>query len=338
MQNLYVHDRRARPTLRVLKDDLQSGWSQATAKRALAEDRLEDLCPLAELPHPLILKASEWFGSDPAGDNYHQSIRCAAALGLLEVQSGQWRGAVWEDPDGRVRWLVAAGLAKGEHEDGDDFYVQLERRFGSNRQEVLLPTDADYRLLKLESANALIRSWELGLQEQVAIALADIAVGGATVLEVQHPTKDTLLATVEVELGIEAGNGYSYEAFLLTVDIEASYRSSNLAWTMTLRLLTCIYPPAQEWDRFGDTLSMMAEVGHAAHQAEVLDELTRRGELCRSAPGTVSHWTHKQNLAENSVKGKAVRAMCGVFFVPYQDHEKLPQCPECAEVRSLMPT
>ncbi len=338
MQNHYVHSRRARPTLRVLREDLQDGWSQAAARRALTEGRVEDLCPLSELPHPLILKASEWFGSDPAEDNYHQLIQCATALALLEIRSGQWRGAVWTDPDSGVRWLVAAGLAKGGHEDGDDFYARLKRIFDANREQVLLPTGDDHQLLKLESANALIRSWELQLQGQMVLALAAIASGGATRLEVQHPTKGSLLATVEVVLAVEPGDGYSVEAFVVTIDLEKPYRGSDLAWTMTLRVLTCIYPPAQEWDRFGDTMSMMAEIGYAARRAEVLTELTDRGELCQSLPGAVSHWTHRKDLAESSVEGRAVRAMCGAFFVPYQDHDALPQCPECAEVRRLMPT
>src|SRR5581483_11304781 len=63
--NRVVHDRRARPTTRVLRDNLSSGWTDVTARRALTSDRLEVLCPLAELPHPLIEEACGQFGSDP---------------------------------------------------------------------------------------------------------------------------------------------------------------------------------------------------------------------------------------------------------------------------------
>lgn len=158
-----MHDRRARPTLRLLADDLVDGWSEARPKRALAAGRLDELCPLAELPHPLIAKARGMFGSDPEGDTYHQTIACAARLGFLEVRAGQWRGAIWTDPDNGVRWLVASGLARGEHTDDDDFYVQLAQVLETGREETLLPDDRDRRLLKLETANSLVRAWELSL-------------------------------------------------------------------------------------------------------------------------------------------------------------------------------
>lgn len=338
MQNRDVHDRRARPTLRVLNDDLTTGWDDASARRALADGRLETLCPVAELRHPLIAKSREWFGSDPAGDSYHQPIACAANLGLFEVRAGQWRGAIWTDQDSGVRWLVAAGLAKGNHADTDDFYVQLARIFEAERQAMFLPTAEDQRLLKLETANALIHAWELSLQQNVADLLAEIAsAGGRRRMTVEHPIHAQLLATVDIEMAVESGDGYAAEVFVVEVDVERPFRGRNLTWTMMTRILTCIYPPAQDWDRSGATMSAMAEMGHAARQAQNLGQLTARGELSRSVPGTVSHWAHRKNLAQSTVDGHAVRAMCGVYFVPFQDHEALPVCPECAEVRELMP-
>jgi Protein of unknown function (DUF3039) len=321
----------------VLRDDLLNGWTDAAPTRARATGRPEELCPLAELPHPLITKARGMFGSDPDGDSYHQMISCAAPLGLMEVRTGQWRGAVWTDPDTGVRWLVAAGLAKGEHEDNDDFYVELASLFERGRPEELLPTAEDHRLLKIETAHAVVRAWELHLQEQIAGVLADISAGGSARISVTHPTRQILLATVDINMAVEPGDGYSVEAYVLEIDLEREFRGSNLAWTMTLRLLTCICPPEQDWDRFGDTLSAMATIGHATQQSALLFDLAGRGELCRSAPGAVSHYAHRKNLADSSIEGHAVRAMCGVFFVPFQDHDGMPVCPECRELRDLMP-
>jgi hypothetical protein len=258
-------------------------------------------------------------------------------MGLLEVRAGQWRGAVWTDAGTGVRWLVAAGLAKGEHEDDDDFYVELARVFERGRHDELLPLADDQRLLKLETANATVRAWELSLQERVAHVLADISSGGRARFSVTHPIRDSLLATVDIEMAVEPGDGYTVEAFVLELGIEREFRGTNLAWTMTLRLLTCICPPEQDWDRFGDTMSAMAAIGHAAQQSALLFDLVGRGELCRSAPGAVSHYAHRKNLADSSIEGRAVRAMCGRFFVPFQDHDAMPVCPECAEVRDLMP-
>lgn len=278
------------------------------------------------------------FGPDPDGDGANRKISCATLLRLREVEAGQWRGAVWTDPETGVRWLVSAGLAKGEHKDGDDFYVELAGLFERGRSEEFLPTADDHRLLKIETANATVRAWELQLQEQATGVLADISAGGAARIAIAHPIRECLLATVDIEMAVEPGDGYSVEAYVLEIDLAREFRGSNLAWTMTMRLATCICPPEQDWDRFGDTMSAMAPVGHAATQSAQLFDLIRRGELCRSQPGAVSHYAHRKNLADSSIEGHAVRAMCGVFFVPTQDHDSMPICPECAEVRDLMPS
>lgn len=122
-----VHHRRARPTLRVLRQDLTSGWESAQPQRALADNRLTDLHPLSELPHPIIGKAANSFGADPAEDNFVGPIASSTHLRLLEIKQSQWRGGVWEDPVTQVYWLVISGLAKGGHQDHDDFYQRIER-------------------------------------------------------------------------------------------------------------------------------------------------------------------------------------------------------------------
>lgn len=38
-----------------------------------------------------------------------------------------------------------------------------------------------------------------------------------------------------------------------------------------------------------------------------------------------------------TVEGGALRAMCGVFFVPTQDREALPVCPVCDEHFNALP-
>lgn len=111
-----VHHRRARPTLRVLREDLTSGWESANPRRALADHRLTDLHPLSELPHPIIAKAANSFGADDAQDNYVGPVMSSTRLRLLEIKQSQWRGGVWEDPEMQVCWLVISGLAKGGHE------------------------------------------------------------------------------------------------------------------------------------------------------------------------------------------------------------------------------
>ena len=54
-------------------------------------------------------------------DTFVGPVVSAQSLEPLEIKIGQWRGGVWLDPGGAC-WLLIAGLAKGDHEDWDDFY------------------------------------------------------------------------------------------------------------------------------------------------------------------------------------------------------------------------
>ena len=80
------------------------------------------------------------------------AIGSAVSIRLLEIKQSQCRGGVWSDSETGVCWLVVAGLAKGGHEDNDDFYKFVEREEHNATITRLLPTENDKRLLKLETA------------------------------------------------------------------------------------------------------------------------------------------------------------------------------------------
>ncbi|MEA4944613.1 MAG: DUF3039 domain-containing protein [Propionicimonas sp.] len=61
-------------------------------------------------------------------------------------------------------------------------------------------------------------------------------------------------------------------------------------------------------------------------------------ELAESEPGQFAHYTHRQHLAGNTIDGKAVRGLCGVYFVPTQDHDAMPCCPICQERLAELPS
>ncbi len=102
MHHSLMHNRRARPTLRLLTEDLGTGWQSPTPRRLLADGRYDALHPLSELPHPIITKATQSFGAN-ADDNFVGPITSSTNLPLMEIKTGQWRGGVWEDPTTGVR-------------------------------------------------------------------------------------------------------------------------------------------------------------------------------------------------------------------------------------------
>ncbi|MFC8531046.1 DUF3039 domain-containing protein [Nocardia sp. NPDC057227] len=330
------HNRRARPTLRLLAEDLPTGWEDPDHLRAIAERRWQQLHPVAELPHPLLRKAVELYGSDPLGDPAPRLIKSSGELRLQELRNAQWRAGIWTDPDSGVRWILSAGLAKGGHRDEDDFYQVLERRIGSGAT-ALLPTEHDVLLLKRETAAAALTRWHLTLQSEVAQALDRLGKAASTRIALPHPSKPIAIGTVDIELDVVREDGTPREDFFLTVDLRSEHQVSTWGWRAIERVLISIAPPVQDWDRHGNHYFVMAEPGHRSRQYNRLVAVGGRDETLFAEHGTVSHYTHRSHIAEASVDGKAVRAMCGVVFVPTRDPDRLTVCPRCAENFAALP-
>lgn len=334
-----LHNRRARPTLRMLREDLTAGWDSPFPLRWLSEDAYGELHPLSELPHPIVAKSAEWFGSDPAEDIVVGRIESSTHLRLSEVKCAQWRGAVWEDPASGVRWLVAAGLAKGEHEDHDDFYEKIRRQDHSGTTMQWLPTAQDIRLLNQETSAWLRTAWELQVQGQILEALRDARCGGSCRIAIAHPVAEQG-EFARIDLSITPVREDDYEADEIELEIvptSSRYAGSDLLWQLITRVLISINPPEQGWDRYKDTYSNIGEPGAWTARVAELGVLVERDELAVSEPGSTSHYAHRRHLADSTIDGTAVRSLCGVFFVPTRDHESLPHCPSCEELLAELP-
>jgi hypothetical protein len=299
---------------------------------------LDPLSPLSELHHPIIRKALESFNDDPARDNHAGRIRSSTRLALLEIRSGQWRGGVWVDPDDGVCWLVAAGLAKGDHNDHDDFYQRVKRADEAGETDRWLPTDDDRRQLKRETAARLLPDWEIDIQRRVLEAMRMVHEGGTTAFALPHPTDSTRQfgeCTLTVEQVPE--HGFEHEEVVVELNLANEFRSSDLGWKATLRILIAVSPPETGWDRVGDTYSTIGEIGSLARRLDELQAITESGQVAQSRPNDKAHYTHRRNLAISAVEGIGVRSMCGIYFVPYQDHESLPRCSVCEERYLALP-
>lgn len=338
-QNLDVHHRRARPTLRVLTEDLFADWDSPHPHRNLAQGRLDALHPLSELGHPIITKARESFGADPSLDNSVGPIASSTEIRLFEIKAGQWRGGVWIDDESGVCWLVVAGLAKGNHQDRDDFYQQVKRRNDEGTMRKWLPQKEDVRLLKRETAARLLTEWELEVQQSVLDGLRMIGHGGKVSFHARHPIAARgNLAEVGLEVAPERDDEISVDAIIVEVSPVQKDVERNIIWQLTSRVLISLDPPEQGWDAYGTTYSNMGEPGHWSARVTELESLVADGTLAESRPGQSSHYAHEEHLAGSTIEGRAVRALCGVFFVPIQDHKSRPCCPECQTRYAELPS
>lgn len=327
--------RRARPTLRVLKEDLSSGWRVSVQRRRLDHGSIIDLLPLSEVAHPLVEKALESFGDDPSADSPEGVIASSTRYPSAEIKIGQWRGAVWRDDATGVHWLVSAGLAKGGHQDRDDFYARLARAHEAGTADAWLPDVEDARWLKVETVSGARLRWELGIQESVLAALTAVASGGELTFAIPHPlpekvkTADREVARVTVTVAPIRDDDTPRDEVVIEIDPPGRWAADPLLETATLRVLISIQPPEQSWDVAASVFSTFAEPDTYVERIHQLGEFVARGELGEPVPGESAHQAHRAHLAERTVEGRAVRGLCGVFFVPRQDYAVLPTCPRC---------
>ena len=327
-----MHSRRARPTVRVLREDLTSGWNSPEPQRLLAEGNLHALHPLNDLPHPILIKAAESFGDDPGSDHYVGPIASCRSLTLLEIKFSQWRAGVWIDEQG-VCWILAAGLAKGDHQDWGDFYEQIRRAEETGGgMAAQKPTDEGLRLLKRETAAGLRLAWDLQVQEQVHTALLGIHSGGTTRLTVDHPIPGRgRMANVDLTIAQIRDGETDYDDVVVEIEPDSDWAGSDLLWSLIVRLLISVHPPEQGWDRVGNSFSNMGEPGRFTAREAELRRLVADRELDEVVEGQCAHRTHRTSLTDRTVSGNGARALCGVFFVPRQDHESLPECEVCSQ-------
>ena len=217
----------------MLKEDLTSGWESPLPQRWLASGAHRELHPVSELPHPIVAKATDSFGPEASDDNFVGPIASATKVRLLEIKQSQWRGGVWPDDETGVHWLVVAGLAKGGHQDRDDFYKRVQRENDSGDPQLWLPTEADVRMLKQETAARIRTEWELDVQRMVRDALRSVHTGGRCRLEIGHPISEKNVIA-QIDLSVTAVRDDDYEADEVGLDIvpSAGYAGSNLLWQL----------------------------------------------------------------------------------------------------------
>lgn len=161
--------RRARPTLRALREDLR-----------LPVPPVDDL--LDEIDHPLLDKASQQFADEKI---QHERIRAITDEVLFKVKIQRWRGATWLEAD--LPWVVAAGL----RQDGSsgDFYATLENAAKAARARYntehtkpisgatyvghLLPADEDRIRHQAENGTRLVRRLRHAIHTITCASLCD---------------------------------------------------------------------------------------------------------------------------------------------------------------------
>lgn len=337
--------KKARPTLRCLFDDLGGADVEDAAQRsALAGGSPRSIgpLPLDAIEHPL-LKASNMFVDRTPEDVHDLRIKAVTDRTWYKARSGRrMRGAVWIDEEG-VPWLCAAGTRReGEI---DDFYAWFEGQSASGSQ-VFLPTEEDRKRLRLERVHAADAERLVELGTRVAEALATAARAGE-VTKVALPTSldpETLEFRDGASLVLELTPGDAGTVGEITLSLEVSDYATTQYGDVILEVRRAIPGiPTADWDVVPAMGDHSDPCWYALVDEEwvncVLTSIEAEGprafaerppDLTHGSDG-MAHIVPTGGLVEAMVEGQPVRGLCGRCFVPRADPDERPVCADCVE-------
>ncbi|WP_219109585.1 DUF3039 domain-containing protein [Actinomyces sp. 594] len=333
-----------RPTVRTLKALPAESYS-GPIPDAIRRSRWKDLADvdISQLPHPLIDAGKKALAR---GTDRHIKASAAAGRPVLELRTREgaaWRGAMIVDDDG-IGWIVYA-------QRHDRFHSAVAGQLEAARAHDWMPRPVDRTLRRREQARAEIRRWRIQTLAAIigAVGAAVVADDHSSELLVQReePRLDasarlsifssTITVSVAADLPeVDAAPGLRGEALLDVVVVtrraEDKLLSTTIAEAVTLlaghRRPDAVTLP----DGSGVYYDFIVPASRLQWlvAVESADEV---GELAETALGerlrpTHLHYTRKELVAESAVEGRAVRALCGEWFVVRRD-EGLPVCEAC---------
>jgi hypothetical protein len=353
--------RQRRVTLRCLVEDLVADWADESQHRAVVSlrDKVGDVVTgrakdsslgrdlraqpgVNMLAHPLVTHFENQFAA--TGDHQRENIGNLTDPHWWKQKTGRWRGAASDHSRvGEGAWLCAGGRRTAG--SSDDFYAVFKSNVVSYGPEAYLPADEDLALLRAESKVHLLDAWRLQLQMMANVLLADSAghfgttVGPVAVTTPSLSERGDTLAHVSMNVDeIVAGGDTLYACLLI---VEPSVSANPLFVSQLVEAMTA----AVEVDPAEWRLAIHGPDGRATSHEVALDEghlararATRdRGHLVEEeAPrrltlGVQAHYSPQERLADASVEGSPVEAICGYWFVPTVDHQNREVCADCEE-------
>ncbi|CAO1652766.1 hypothetical protein NYA9BBAC_02048 [Salinibacterium sp. NYA9b] len=329
----------ARPTIRLLNELNRSGAFGSGDADALEKSQFKRLGSITALNHPIIRRAAR-IGTEEFEDSgtlaWGNRIKYVTQAGLrspwFEIRAEQWRGAVVDPKNDGNYWLVAAGLRR--EGDTDNFYDVLERKSKENLLSIL-PSTRDETLRKIQALDA-----ESSANKRAAVgALFDALRSFDLDLTLFEWSSTVALPACFSSMGVTIGIDRIATDALITIEIEMEDFGESQARGELLHLLQAPFEcDMEKWEANSSPnprrLIYSATVPLARLRQLVSSSRIEGQPETTAAPSSHlvisrSHFARKASLADATVFGLAVRAICGQWFVPSQDPSDLPSCRTC---------
>ena len=322
--------REVRPTIKALKMLERSAFEDPTPLDLVRRQDWKNV-RLFGIQCPLLADARKRFAGGLPDQHRVATRRVKRPVYEVRDRDGAgWRGAVVLDADGDP-WLVYAAKHNAFHRRVADYLASTD----------YLPSAAEYSLRAREEDDVARDVWRIGVVTDLLTAVATATrTGKPAVLHIIGPT-DGDSADIGVELEHDEPSG----------TIDQTHLSSSWA-TITLHVITsgrqqfesvllnaCLPalqpdPTAYEaaYTQRGG-LTILVPVTQAK-LVQILSEpeLSEPPRVAVAQAPEHLHYVDSAYHAEGLVTGKAVRGVCGVWFVTTRDESAdLPVCPRCEQ-------
>lgn len=335
-----------RPTLRVLRECLSNpdDWDDPEQCRSIARGDFKSVIPLSSLRHPVVIAGKSLTTNEDSGANltiFKHSVRARLQSIWKEIRAEQWRGLVTQ-PEPKSRWwLLHAGLKRTG--DRSNVYDQVER-LDDAAIKSLYPVQDDRDLLALEISALANRRWRMAC----LTTLIDAIAGAAGSSETQHPAQlppppNRTDSPLNIEIELIRLNYDEDPAFETPVEVLLSLRlidwnDDAIRQSIVPELVGFMDPQKERWSvhTVQDKVTVYSVEITEARLSQLMAAaelgVTKRTSLTGAINAPINnsaHYVAKDTLVEAYVVGIEVKALCGQWFVPTQDHTKKPVCSSC---------
>lgn len=340
-QNDQVHTP-TRVTQRCLREDLSDDWDDTYDHRMVQLGQAGVDKAVHLLQHKLIRKAVDDFPMSGDVLKERESISGLTDPHFWKVKTDRWRGAVYVERDSGQAWLVAAGLRRAGEKA--DFYAKFMSDVQRRGAEYFLPDQYDRDLLANERDEACLTEREKRVSALAVNLLHEALHDPDGCVEASLPrvfspdgASHTASSLARIVLIVDRGDEDGCDPAILVELAVQDWSSPQLLYWDEQVFLAALCPQEDRWGTTQTNVRM-----HSLNTS--LDELRTMASgdmvtepLGNMHPGTTSHQVHRQRLTEATVVGQPVRALCGKWFVPRQDHESKPVCEICETILKVIP-
>ena len=341
-----------RPTLQALKSLRKAGLLSRTDERtydgaAKIDDKNAKVRNLAsmDLSHldVNLLNDGRTLLSGGAFPDIHRASSKAAGQNVYELRDragAAWRGAGIADIESNTMWLLHVLPHDRFHGEAAS-YIKKQKNIGR-----LGPTQLDLRILALDRQRRGNKANRVEVLQALIAALqrSQAIQSPAPVNMPKSPSLESVemfvrVSDVPADPGDWDPSTAHTRAGMVSVEIElAAIASATRAWLLQVCLPFLQDDQSMIEAIYLQTLSVLVLVPESKlMQLLSLDD----SDLSGIAPYEPSmpthlHYTAKASLTEAYVEHKAVRAVCGAWWIPIGDettHSELPICEVCESER-----